>query len=129
MRMATNILTEDPQQPSGAYRFWTWVIRKIAKRLELGEELRLPVSPKSGHLYQYYGPDLSYITHPCTGERRNLRTLSERLYSPVRLPPRPVDVLGATIAALAAAGPAGTAAGPRAPAGRQFTWGARRVNP
>jgi len=105
MRMVTNMVTEDSQQPSGTYRFWTRVIPKMAKRLELGVELRLLVSPKSKHLYQDYGPDSSYITHPCSNERRNLRTLSERLYSPVRPPLRRVDVLSTTIAPLAAAGP------------------------
>jgi len=101
MRVATNLLTEDPQQPSGAHRFWTRVIPEMAKRLEPGEELHLLVSPKSGHLHQSYGPDLFYITHPWSNERRNLRTLSEHLYSPVRLPLRHIDVLstwGATAA-------------------------------
>ena len=64
MRVATNNLAGDLRQPSGAHRFWTRVIPEMAKRLEPGEQLRLMVSPKSGHLYQGYGPDLSYITHP-----------------------------------------------------------------
>ena len=60
MRVATNNLAGDRRQPSGAHRFWTRVIPEMAKRLEPGEQLRLMVSPKSGHLYQGYGPDLSY---------------------------------------------------------------------
>jgi hypothetical protein len=64
MRVATNNLAGDLQQPPGAHRFWTWVIPEMAKRLEPGEQLRLMVSPKSGHLYHGYGPDLSCITHP-----------------------------------------------------------------
>jgi hypothetical protein len=58
MRVATNLLTEDPQQSSGSHRFWPRGIPEVAKRLEPGEELHLLVSPKSGHLYQGYGPDL-----------------------------------------------------------------------
>jgi hypothetical protein len=60
MRVTTNILTGDSRQPSGVHRFWTRVIPEMAKRLEPGEQLRLMVSPKSGHLYQGCGPDLSY---------------------------------------------------------------------
>jgi len=102
MRVAANVLAEDPRQPSGAYRFWTRVILEMAKRLEPGEELRLLVNPKSGHLYQGYGPDPSCIAHPYSNERRNVRTLSEHLYSPVQLPPRRADVLSTMIAPLEA---------------------------
>ena len=82
MRVAINLLTEDPEHPSGAHWFWTRVIPEMAKRLESGEELHLLVSPKSRHLYQGYGPDVFYITYPWSNERRTLRTLSEHLYSP-----------------------------------------------
>ena len=47
MRVAINLLTEDPEHPSGAHWFWTRVIPEMAKRLESGEELYLLVSPKS----------------------------------------------------------------------------------
>jgi len=52
MRVAINLLTEDPANPSGAHWFWTRVIPEMAKRLESGEELHLLVSPKSRHLHQ-----------------------------------------------------------------------------
>ncbi len=76
MRVAINLLTENPENPSGAHWFWTRVIPEMAKRLESGEELHLLVSPKSRHLHQGYGPDVHYITYPWSNERRNLRTLS-----------------------------------------------------
>jgi hypothetical protein len=41
MRMASNLLIEDPERPSGVRRFWTRVIPELAKRLESGEELHL----------------------------------------------------------------------------------------
>src|SRR5215510_14694811 len=44
MRVAINLLTEDPENPSGAHWFWTRVIPEMAKRLEFGEELYLLVS-------------------------------------------------------------------------------------
>jgi hypothetical protein len=50
MRVAINLLPEDPKNPSGAHWFWTRVIPEMAKRLESGEELHLLVSPKSRHL-------------------------------------------------------------------------------
>src|SRR5262249_892522 len=86
MRVVINLLTEDPENPSGAHWFWTRVIPEMAKRLEFHEELQLLVSRKSRHLHQGYGPNVFYITYPWSNERRKLRTLSEHLYSPLRLP-------------------------------------------
>ena len=49
MRVAINLLTENPDSPSGAHWFWTRVIPEMARRLDPGEELHLLVSPKSRH--------------------------------------------------------------------------------
>jgi glycosyltransferase involved in cell wall biosynthesis len=98
MRVAINLLTENPQLPSGAHWFWTRVIPEMAERLEPGEELHLLVSPKSRPHYEGYGPNVSYITYPWSNERRNLRTLSEHLYSPVRLPLSRIDVFSTLMA-------------------------------
>src|SRR6478736_177981 len=100
MRVAINLLTEDPEHPSGAHWFWTRVIPEMAKRLDPGEELHLLVSPKSRHLYQGYGPDVHYITYPWSNERRTARTLSEHLYSPVRLPLNRINVFNTLMAPL-----------------------------
>src|SRR5947199_9953142 len=86
MRVAINLLTEDPDNPSGAHWFWTRVIPEMAARLSTGEELHLIVSPRSRAAYEGYGPDVRYITYPWSNERRTFRTLSEHLYSPIRLP-------------------------------------------
>jgi glycosyltransferase involved in cell wall biosynthesis len=98
MRAAINLLPENPEHPSGAHWFWTRVIPEMAKRLETGEELHLLVSPKSRHLYQGYGPGVFYITYPWSNERRGLRTLSEQLYSPLRLPLSRIDVFNTLMA-------------------------------
>src|SRR5580704_5511896 len=100
MRVAINLLTENPDAPSGAHWFWTRVIPEMAKRLDHGEQLHLLVSPKSRPHYQGYGPGVSYITYPWSNEKRNLRTLSEHLYSPVRLPLSRIDVFNTLIAPL-----------------------------
>jgi glycosyltransferase involved in cell wall biosynthesis len=100
MRVAINLLSEHPEHPSGAHWFWTRVIPEMAKRLERGEELHLVVSPKSRPLYQGYGPDVKYITFPWSNERRNARTASEHLYSPIRLPLSRIDVLNTLMAPL-----------------------------
>jgi glycosyltransferase involved in cell wall biosynthesis len=97
MRVAINLLPENPDNPSGAHWFWTRVIPEIASRLDKGEELHLIVSPKARPLHQY-GPEVKYITFPWSNERRNLRTLSEHVYSPVRLPLSRIDVLNTLIA-------------------------------
>ena len=98
MRVAINLLTDHPDHPSGAHYCWTRVVPEMVKRLESGEELHLLVSPKSRHLHQGYGPDVSYITYPWSNERRSLRTLSEHLYSPLRLPLSRIDVFVTLIA-------------------------------
>jgi glycosyltransferase involved in cell wall biosynthesis len=100
MRVAINLLPENPEHPSGAHWFWTRVIPEMATRLEPGEELHLLVSPKSRHLYRGYGTDVFYITYPWSNERRTLRTLSEHLYSPLRLPLRRIDVFNSLMAPL-----------------------------
>jgi glycosyltransferase involved in cell wall biosynthesis len=98
MRVAINLLTEDPQNPSGAHWFWTRVIPEMAKRLQPSEELYLLVSPKSRHLHQDYGPNVFYITYPWSNEHRYLRTLSEHVYSPMRLPLSRIDVFNTLMA-------------------------------
>jgi glycosyltransferase involved in cell wall biosynthesis len=100
MRAAINLLTDDPNNPSGAHWFWTRVIPEMAKRLEFDEELHLLVSPKSRHLHQGYGPNVFYITYPWSNERRTPRTLSEHFYSPVRLPLSHIDVFNTLMAPL-----------------------------
>jgi glycosyltransferase involved in cell wall biosynthesis len=98
LRVAINLLTDDPDNPSGAHWFWTRVIPEMASRLTAGEELHLLVSPKSRPMHQDYGPGVSYITYPWSNEKRNLRTLSEHLYSPLRLPLSRIDVLNTLMA-------------------------------
>jgi glycosyltransferase involved in cell wall biosynthesis len=98
MRVAVNLLTDDPASPSGAHWFWTRVIPEMAVRLEPGEELHLLVSPKSRLLHQGYGPNVFYITYPWSNERRGLRTLAEHLYSPLRLPLSKIDVFNTLMA-------------------------------
>jgi glycosyltransferase involved in cell wall biosynthesis len=98
MRVAINLLTEDPNYPSGAHWFWTRVIPEMAKSLAPTEQMHLVVSPASAPSYQGYGPNVRYITYPWSNERRALRTLSEHLYSPIRLPLRRIDVLSTLMA-------------------------------
>jgi glycosyltransferase involved in cell wall biosynthesis len=100
MRVAINLLPENPGSPSGAHWFWTRIIPEMARRLDPGEELYLLVSPKSRHLHQGYGPDVRYITYPWSNERRNARTLSEHLYSPLRLPLSRINVFNTLMAPL-----------------------------
>lgn len=105
MRVAINLLTDDPENPSGAHWFWTRVIPEMAKRLGDGEEFHLLVSPKSRPTHEGYGPGVHYITFPWSNEKRNLRTLTEHLYSPVRLPLGKIDVLSTLMAPLVKSAP------------------------
>jgi glycosyltransferase involved in cell wall biosynthesis len=70
----------------------------MVKALAPSEELDLIVSPASRALYQGYGPRVRYINFPWSNEHRVLRTLSEHLYSPVRLPFSRLDILNTLIA-------------------------------
>jgi glycosyltransferase involved in cell wall biosynthesis len=98
MRVAINLLTEDPRHPSGAHWCWTRIIPEMAKRLEPSEELYLMVSPACRPLHDGYGPGVRYITFPWSNERRVLRTLAEHAYSPVRLPRSRIDILNTPVA-------------------------------
>ena len=100
MRVAINLLPENPDSPSGAHWFWTRMIPEMARRLDPGEELYLLVSPKSRHLHQGYGPDVRFITYPWSNERRTARTLTEHLYSPLRLPLSRINVFNTLMAPL-----------------------------
>jgi glycosyltransferase involved in cell wall biosynthesis len=100
MRVAINLLTENPDAPSGAHWCWTRVVPEMAKRLEFQEELHLLVSPRSRQLYSGCGPNVSYITYPWSNERRIPRTLSEHVYTPVRLPLSHIDIFATMMAPL-----------------------------
>src|SRR5512133_1906300 len=100
MRVAINLLTDDPDNPSGAHWFWTRVIPEMAKHLTEEEDLHLVVSRRSKAMHRGYGSGVRYITFPWSNERRNLRTLSEHLYAPARLPLSRVDVFSTLIAPL-----------------------------
>lgn len=98
MRVAINLLTDDPANPSGAHWFWTRIIPEMAKRLTEGEEFHLLVSPKSRRMHEGYGPGVNYITFPWSNERPPLRALSEHLYAPVRLPRAKIDIFNTLMA-------------------------------
>ncbi|HEY1822534.1 MAG TPA: glycosyltransferase family 1 protein [Trebonia sp.] len=100
MRVAINLLSENPEHPSGAHWFWTRIIPEMANRLDRDEELHLLVSPKCRPFYQGYGEQVHYITYPWSNERRTPRTLSEHLYSPIRLPLSKIDVFNTLMAPL-----------------------------
>jgi glycosyltransferase involved in cell wall biosynthesis len=106
MRVAINLLTDDPDHPSGAHWFWTRVIPEMASRLTEGEELHLLVSPRTKAMHRGYGAGVHDITFPWSNERRNLRTLSEHVYAPVRLPLAGVDVFSTLIAPVVKPAPA-----------------------
>jgi glycosyltransferase involved in cell wall biosynthesis len=105
-RVAINLLPENPDNPSGAHWFWTRVIPEMAKRLEAGEELHLLVSPKSRHLHEGYGPQVFHMMYPWSNERRVLRTVTENLYSPLRLPLGGIDVFNTLMAPFVSVSPA-----------------------
>jgi glycosyltransferase involved in cell wall biosynthesis len=100
LRVAINLLTEDPRNPSGAHWFWTRMVPEMADRLLPGEELHLLLSPTARHVHPDYGDAVRYITFPWSNEHRVLRTASEHLYAPFRLPVSHIDVFNTGIAPL-----------------------------
>lgn len=106
MRVAINLLTDDPDNPSGAHWFWTRVIPEMATHLKDDEQLHLLASRRSQAMHGDYGPGVHYIRFPWSNERRNLRTLSEHLYAPARLPLGRIDVFSTLIAPIVKPAPA-----------------------
>ena len=100
MRVAINLLSEDPHNPSGAHWFWTRMVPEMVNRLEPGEELHLMLSPSARRVHPDYGDGVTVITFPWSNEHRVLRTASEHLYTPFRLPFNHIDVLNTGLAPL-----------------------------
>lgn len=98
LRMALNLLTDDPTQPSGAHWCWTRIVPEMADRLLPGEELHLMVSPAARHYFPDDGDAVRCLTFPWSNEHRVLRTASEHLVTPFRLPLRHIDLLSTAIA-------------------------------
>ena len=106
MRVAINLLTDDPDKPSGAHWFWKQTIGEMVPMLAQDEELYLLVSPRIRSEHSDYGPGVRYITFPWSNERRTLRTLSEHAYTPLRLPRSGIDVFNTLIAPVVKPAPA-----------------------
>jgi glycosyltransferase involved in cell wall biosynthesis len=98
LRMALNLLTDDPTQPSGAHWCWTRIVPEMANRLLPGEELHLMLSPSARRYFPDDGDGVRCLTFPWSNEHRILRTASEHLVTPFRLPLRHIDLLSTAIA-------------------------------
>ena len=96
--MALNLLTDDPTQPSGAHWCWTRIVPEMANRLLPGEELNLMLSPSARHYFPGDGDGVRCLAFPWSNEHRVLRTASEHLLTPFRLPSRHIDLLSTAIA-------------------------------
>jgi glycosyltransferase involved in cell wall biosynthesis len=106
MRVAVNLLTDDPRNPSGAHWFWTRVIPEMAVRMREHEELRLLVSPQLRSMHSGYPGPVSNLVFPWSNEHTRLRTLSEQVWAPIRLPLDGVDVFSTLIAPVVKPAPA-----------------------
>jgi glycosyltransferase involved in cell wall biosynthesis len=100
LRIAMNLLTDDPRQPSGAHWCWTRIVPEMANRLLPGEELHLMLSPSARRYFPDPGDAVRHITYPWSNDHRVLRTASEHLFSPIRLPLSRIDLLSTAIAPL-----------------------------
>jgi glycosyltransferase involved in cell wall biosynthesis len=100
LRIAMNLLTDDPRQPSGAHWCWTRIVPEMADRLVPGEELHLMLSPSARRYFPEPGDGIHHITYPWSNDHRILRTASEHVVSPLRLPLSRIDLLSTAIAPL-----------------------------
>ena len=98
LRIAMNLLTDDPRQPSGAHWCWTRIVPEMADRLLPGEELHLMLSPSARRYFPDPGGAVRHMTYPWANDHRVLRTASEHLFSPIRLPLSRIDLLSTAIA-------------------------------
>jgi glycosyltransferase involved in cell wall biosynthesis len=100
MKVAINLLTDDPATPSGAHWGWTRIIPEVAAMMSDDEELHLVVSRRMKPLHEGYGDRVHYLMAPWSNERPKLRTLSEQLFLPPRLRAAGIDVFNTLIAPL-----------------------------
>ena len=76
------------------------MVPEIADRLLPGEELHLVISPTARRVHPDYGEAVRYIAFPWSNEHRVLRTASEHLFAPFRLPLSHIDVFNTGLAPL-----------------------------
>ena len=69
VRVAINLLTDDPATPSGAHWGWTRIIPEVAALMRDDEELHLVVSPRMKPLHEGYGDRVRYVMAPWSNER------------------------------------------------------------
>jgi glycosyltransferase involved in cell wall biosynthesis len=72
----------------------------MANRLLPGEELHLMLSPSARRYFPDCGGAVHYVTFPWSNEHRVLRTASEHLITPFRLPFNHIDLLSTAVAPL-----------------------------
>jgi glycosyltransferase involved in cell wall biosynthesis len=78
MRVAINLLTENPRAPSGAQQFWQHVIAAMIPLLNQDDELFLIVSPECRSVYEkLFGEQVHPIMVAWSNERRLGRIFSE----------------------------------------------------
>lgn len=100
MRVAINLLNENPHAPSGAQQFWRHMIPEMDRLLRDDEQLLLLVSRANRHLFRGYSARVQHLLFPWSNERRILRTLTEQLWVPLRVRRLGVTVLNTGIAPL-----------------------------
>ena len=86
-----HLLTDDPATRRGRHWFWTRIIPEMANLLT-GTRNSACGHPKSRPTHKAIGPKVGYITFPWSNENPRMRTLTEHLYAPLRLPLSKIDV-------------------------------------
>jgi glycosyltransferase involved in cell wall biosynthesis len=101
MKLAINLLTENPRAPSGAQHFWQNLIAAIIPHLDVGEEVLLVVSRESQKVYQHLlEPRVRAVCMPASNENRLFRILTEHFWLPFLLKRMGVTVYSSGVAPL-----------------------------
>jgi len=92
MRVASNVLTENPVRPSGALGYYMSLVRELA-HLAPRDTFFLLVSPQNHHFFPDDQPNLRKIFLPFSNERQKARVVTEHLLIPGVMVRNGIDVL------------------------------------
>ena len=92
MKVAINILTENPHRPTGALGYYQNLVPSLAG-IAPDDEFYLLVSPGIQRYFPYGSPNVRNVVLPFSNERQKFRVLSEHLMVPGIMMRNGIDVL------------------------------------
>ena len=92
MKVAINIVTENPYRPSGAFGYYRNLVPEMLTQAP-ADEIYLIVSPALRPHFEFEAPNLRFLQLPASNERTFARLAGEHLLLPPRLRSAGIEVL------------------------------------